>query len=108
SHLPKTYLAEVGSDASDRKLQPLREGIELDDGPARPAQARVIGPRTVELVLTEGRHHQVKRMLAAVGLPVTALCRKAVGTLQLDVKVGELRELTADEIDGALAYEARR
>ena len=49
----------------------------------------------VELTLTEGRNHQVKRMLAAVGLPVLALHREAVGALVLDVPEGSMREASS-------------
>ena len=67
----KTYVAEVEGDPDDDALQRLRDGIELDDGPTAPARARRLGRGRVELVLHEGRKHQVKRMLAAVGHPVT-------------------------------------
>jgi pseudouridine synthase len=104
THLPKRYLATVNDNATDAHLEPLRKGVTLDDGPARPAQAALKGPGLVELTLTEGRNHQVKRMLGAVGLPVLKLHREAVGDLQLDVAEGELRELTAEEIAGALGF----
>ncbi|MGA9523337.1 MAG: pseudouridine synthase, partial [Myxococcaceae bacterium] len=85
THLPKRYVAVVGSRADDAKLEPLRKGIQLHDGAARPARARVLEDGRVELIITEGRHHQVKRMLGEVGLPVTQLHRTAVGRLELDV-----------------------
>jgi 23S rRNA pseudouridine2605 synthase/16S rRNA pseudouridine516 synthase len=103
-HLPKRYLATVHEKATDAMLEPLRKGITLDDGPARPAKARVREKGRVELTLTEGRHHQVKRMLAAVGLPVLALHREAVGGLVLDVPEGTFRELSEGEIREALEY----
>ena len=84
--------------ATDAQLEPLRQGITLDDGPARPAVAKLRSPGVVELTLTEGRNHQAKRMLALLGLPVLALHRDRVGTLQLDLEVGTMRELTADEV----------
>ncbi len=104
THLPKRYVATVQGRADDAKLAPLRAGILLDDGPARPAGAVVRGEDVVELTLTEGRNHQVKRMLGAVGLPVRALHREAVGALALDVPLGGLRELTAEEIREKLGY----
>lgn len=103
--LPKRYLATVRGEPDEAKLQQLREGIVLHDGPTRPAMARLRGPGLVELTITEGRNHQVKRMLGAVGLPVKALHREAVGALELDVPEGGLRELSLDEIRGALRFD---
>ncbi|MBL8954398.1 MAG: rRNA pseudouridine synthase [Myxococcaceae bacterium] len=99
SHLPKRYLATVHEKATDAMLQPLRDGVTLDDGPARPASARLRSAGLVELTITEGRNHQVKRMLALVGLPVLKLHREAVGGLVVDVDEGAMRELGGDEIE---------
>ncbi|WP_373046816.1 pseudouridine synthase [Vulgatibacter sp.] len=104
SHLPKRYLALVQGRVDDERLEPLRRGITLDDGPTRPAVAVARGPGEVELTITEGRNHQVKRMLAAVGLPVRALHREAVGELVLDVPEGQVRELAPDEIASRLGW----
>lgn len=104
SHLPKRYEAEVDGQPTEAALEPLRQGIELEDGPARPAKARVLGPGRVELILMEGRHHQVKRMLAAVGFPVRALHRAQVGEVVLDVPVGQVRRLTATEVTRGLGF----
>lgn len=108
SHLPKRYLARVGHHATDAQLAPLRKGVTLDDGPTRPAQASLREPGLVELTLTEGRNHQVKRMLAHVKLPVKTLHREAVGTLWLDIEVGCARELDAAEIKDRLLFAPRR
>jgi pseudouridine synthase len=105
THLPKRYLAQVGAAPEDPKLEPLRQGVDLHDGPARPARARVRGERAVELTLTEGRNHQVKRMLGAIGLPVTALHREAIGELELDVPEGAFRLLSQDEVRAKLGFE---
>jgi 23S rRNA pseudouridine2605 synthase len=80
----KVYEAEVEGEPSDDALERLRAGIELEDGPTAPAGARRLGPSTVELTLHEGRKHQVKRMLAAVGHPVTRLHRSAYAGLTLE------------------------
>src|SRR5690606_39074722 len=79
SRIPKRYVARVQGGAEEAKVEPLRRGIQLEDGPTRPARVRILDPKTVEVELTEGRHHQVKRLLGAVGLPVNALHRAAVG-----------------------------
>jgi 23S rRNA pseudouridine2605 synthase/16S rRNA pseudouridine516 synthase len=98
THLPKRYLAKVGGTPDDAKLEPLRHGVELEDGVTRPAEARIRGPQEVELTITEGRRHQVKRMLKAVGLPVHKLHREAIGGVSLDVAESQWRMLTTEEV----------
>jgi 23S rRNA pseudouridine2605 synthase len=96
----KTYEAEVGGDPDEDALQRLRDGIDLDDGRTAPARARRLGRGRVELVLHEGRKHQVKRMLAAVGHPVLRLHRAAYAGLTLEgLEPGECRELEPSEIE---------
>jgi pseudouridine synthase len=105
THLPKRYVAEVEGSPSEEALARLRQGLMLEDGPTRPAQARLLAPERVELVLTEGRHHQVKRMLAAVGHPVRVLHREAVGGVALDVPLGAWRRLTEAEVAHGLGFD---
>jgi len=107
THLPKRYLAEVGADVTPGQLGALRQGPTLDDGPTRPAEAVARGPRALALTLTEGRWHQVKRMLEAVGLPTLALHREAVGELACDLPVGQARLLDDAEVTGALGFTPR-
>jgi 23S rRNA pseudouridine2605 synthase len=96
----KTYVVEIEGDADESALRQLRDGLDLDDGPTAPARVRRIGPGSVELVLHEGRKHQVKRMLAAVGHPVTRLHRSAYAGLTLDdLEPGRWRELTGREVE---------
>jgi 23S rRNA pseudouridine2605 synthase len=96
----KTYVAEVEGDPDEDALRRLREGIELEDGRTAPARVRRLGRGRVELVLHEGRKHQVKRMLAAVGHPVTRLHRSGYAGLTLDgLDAGDWRELTAREVE---------
>ena len=96
----KTYEAEVEGDPDEDALQRLRDGLDLDDGPTAPARARRLGPGRVELVLHEGRKHQVKRMLAAVGHPVTRLHRSAYAGLTLEgLEPTRWRELEASEVE---------
>src|SRR6201987_3955146 len=96
----KTYAAEVEGDPDEEALRRLQEGIELEDGRTAPAHARRLGPGRVELVLHEGRKHQVKRMLAAVGHPVTRLHRSAYAGLTLEgLEPARWRELDAAEVD---------
>jgi 23S rRNA pseudouridine2605 synthase len=95
----KVYEAEVEGKPSDEALQRLEQGVELDDGPTAPARARRVGPSTVELTIHEGRKHQVKRMLAAVGHPVTRLHRSRYAGLSLNgLEPGAWRELEPGEV----------
>ena len=96
----KVYVAEVVGEPSAEALAALERGVELDDGRTAPARVRRLGRGRVELVLHEGRKHQVKRMLETVGHPVRSLHRSGYGPLTLDgLDPGEWRELTAREID---------
>jgi 23S rRNA pseudouridine2605 synthase len=96
----KTYVAEIEGDLDDDALRQLSEGVELDDGRTAPARARRLGPGRVELVLHEGRKHQVKRMLAAVGHPVTQLHRPDYAGLTLEgLEPAEWRELEPSEVE---------
>jgi pseudouridine synthase len=95
----KVYEAEVGGEPDDEALARLAEGVELDDGMTAPAGVRRLGPSRVELTLHEGRKHQVKRMLAAVGHPVTRLHRGSYAGLDADgLEPGEWRELSVAEV----------
>jgi 23S rRNA pseudouridine2605 synthase len=95
----KVYQADVEGDPSDEALAQLRDGIELDDGPTSPAQAERLAPGRVELAIHEGRKHQVKRMLAAVGHPVTRLHRSRYAGLTLEgLEPGQWRELEPSEV----------
>jgi 23S rRNA pseudouridine2605 synthase len=95
----KTYEAELEGDPEEEALQQLRDGLDLEDGRTAPARARRLGPGRVELVLHEGRKHQVKRMLAAVGHPVTRLHRVAYAGLTLEgLEPGAFRELEPSEV----------
>jgi 23S rRNA pseudouridine2605 synthase len=103
----KAYEAEVEGSPSDDALRQLAEGVELEDGPTAPAEARRLGPSRIELTLHEGRKHQVKRMCEAVGHTVLRLHRSRYATLTLDgLDPGEWRELTADEVQALRALSA--
>ena len=96
----KVYEVEVEGEPSDEALEALRRGVELDDGPTAPAEAQRRAPSRLELTLHEGRKHQVKRMLAAVGHPVTRLHRSSYAGLTADgLRPGEWRELTLEEVE---------
>jgi 23S rRNA pseudouridine2605 synthase len=96
----KTYLVDVEGEPDDAALRALEEGVELEDGPTAPAGARRLAPSRVELTIHEGRKHQVKRMLEAVGHPVTRLHRTGyAGVSADDLDPGAWRELRASEVE---------
>ncbi|WP_431956846.1 pseudouridine synthase [Nocardia lijiangensis] len=106
----KTYLATVQGEVNNKIIgKRLRDGVELEDGPAKVDRFQVLelgeGRSLVKVVLHEGRKHIVRRLLDAVGHPVTRLVRTHIGPVTLgDQRPGTLRVLGRDEI-GKL-YEA--
>ena len=96
----KVYLARVEGDLDAVAQQALRDGVDLGDFVARPAGVEMVGPGLARLTITEGKFHQVKRMLAAVGHPVLELKRLSIGGVALDAALepGASRPLTADEL----------
>ena len=99
----KTYLARVTGNPGRAALRSLVEGVELEDGPARAREARLVSSQgdeaLVKLVMGEGRKREVRRLLAAVGHPVTALVRTAIGPVTAPgLKPGSWRDLTLDEV----------
>ena len=99
----KEYLAEVEGVPTPRQVGRLRRGVDLEDGLARAKSVRVTGRSggrgAVRLVMTEGRKQEVRRLLAAVGLPVVRLVRLRVGEVRLGrLRPGERRELTHEEV----------
>jgi len=95
----KVYEAEVQGRITPEILNMLSIGIELEDGKTAPAKANKLSDNKIELTIHEGRNHQVKRMLDAVGLPVRRLHRSKYGSLDLTgLRPGQWRDLTSDEI----------
>lgn len=100
----KEYLAEVGGAPTQRQLGRLRRGVRLDDGLARALHARAVGRSgdargAVRIVVAEGRKHEVRRMLDAVGLPVRRLVRVRIGPVRLGrLRPGERRDLSSEEV----------
>ncbi len=99
NEVAKAYRVELRRPPSDADLEQLRRGVELEDGPTRPAQVRRLGERRVEIVLREGRNRQVRRMAEAVGNGVVELRRVRFGPIELgSLSPGEARRLGEDEI----------
>ena len=110
--MEKTYWVQVEGSPSEAALEPLRQGVLLNDGPTRPARAQLISapdalwhreppvrvrqsiPTSwIELAISEGRNRQVRRMTAAVGFPTLRLIRAAIGPYQLkELPPGTWRE----------------
>lgn len=101
-HVPKVYLATTAEPVTASLLVRLQAGVKLIDEPAPlRANARQLGAHQLEIIVDQGKYHQVKRMLAAAGNHCAALCRTAIGGLtleSLDLAVGEWRYLEADEL----------
>ncbi|HUA82212.1 MAG TPA: pseudouridine synthase [Bryobacteraceae bacterium] len=109
SKVPKTYLVKANALLSEEQLDRLRHGIELADGPTRPAQVARIRESArytfFEITITEGRNRQVRRMVEAVGAKVLKLVRTRIGPLEIgSLEIGKYRELTREELQriGAL------
>lgn len=102
-HVPKVYEAQVKHPLDSRQVARLLEGVVLDDDP-RPVKAQAalaLGEHHLQMTLTEGKYHQVKRMVAAVGNRVESLHRSSIGSLHLTDALlpGQWRWLTREEVD---------
>jgi pseudouridine synthase len=98
-HVPKTYRVRASVPLSDEQLDQLRGGLELRDGPTRPALVTRLDPCTFEITITEGRYRQVRRMVEAIGAKVDKLTRIAIGSLTIgELAAGSARELSDDEV----------
>jgi 23S rRNA pseudouridine2605 synthase len=100
----KEYFVEVEGKPTPAELRALRAGLELDDGPTRPARVAIVqesdrGTTALEIVVKEGRKRMVRRMFASVGHPVVRLARTRIGPLR-DPRLapGTWRALATDEV----------
>lgn len=104
-HVPKTYFAEIDGVVTEDDVSIFKEGVTLDDGyVTKPGDLVILESGAlskIELTITEGKFHQVKRMFEAVGKKVVELKRIQIGGLPLDnqLKEGEYRELTEEELE---------
>ena len=107
-HVPKTYRVKATRPLSDDDLDRLRHGLELRDGPTRPAVVTRLGPAKFEITITEGRNRQVRRMVEALDARVEKLVRIAIGGIGLgDLASGETRALSSAEVAALYAPERR-
>ena len=102
-HVDKTYLVEVDGQLTEGDQKALAVGLELGDGlKCLPARLELTGrPQVGRLTIREGKYHQVKRMMACLGKPVTALKRVSMGGVALDPALapGQWRALTLEEVE---------
>ena len=109
-HVDKTYLAQVKGIMTDEDIETFAQGIPLKDFTCQPAKLELVSmdaeknQSLVRVTIAEGKFHQVKRMVAYCGKEVVDLQRLTMGTLTLDedLKRGEWRRLTKDELEGLL------
>lgn len=86
-HVPKVYEAVTEEDIPAEAAALFASGaltLHGESRPCAPARLEILSPRRARLTLTEGKYHQVRRMLAAVGAPVASLCRISIGSLRLE------------------------
>lgn len=100
--IAKTYQVKASALLPADQLEQLRRGIELSDGPTRPALVRHLRDSArftfLELTITEGRNRQVRRMIEALGCKVLKLVRVAIGPIRIgSLPIGKWRRLTAEE-----------
>lgn len=100
-HVAKTYYLEYTGTLVEDAIQRVADGIEIGEkNPTRPAVLHLLESGKAELTITEGKFHQVKRMIAALGGKVIFLKRIAMAGIMLDsnLALGEYRELTSEEL----------
>lgn len=103
--VPKTYQVKCSTHITNEQIDRLREGVELNDGPTRPAIVNHLRDSEkysfLEIQITEGRNRQVRRMVEAIDSKVLKLVRVAIGPVRIaDLEVGQWRELTVAERSG--------
>ena len=106
-HVPKVYEVTTAESITDKQVQRLLEGVVLDDSPkpVKAAACMAVSQNHMRLTLTEGKYHQVKRMLIAVGNAVVGLHRSQIGAMPLpqDLAPGQWRWITPDELQALSA-----
>ncbi|MEG0239862.1 pseudouridine synthase [Anaerorhabdus sp.] len=104
-HVDKTYYVEISEPLSKESIELIEKGITIDgDELCKPAKVKVLSDKAIELTITEGKFHQVKRMILACQSEVTYLKRISMGSLQLDeeLELGQWRYLTNDELESLM------
>ncbi len=100
-HVEKRYRAVVDGELTEKDAEAFAAGMNLGDFTAQPAKLTILSPSLAEVVISEGKYHQVKRMFAATGHEVLQLHRCAFGPVELDPELqeGQWRELKPEETE---------
>ena len=103
NEIPKTYMAKIEGTLTEKDLNPIRSGIELDGVLTKKCKAHIVETNKaytkVHITITEGKNRQVRRMFEAIGKNVELLRRVSIGQLKLSgLNRGEIRTLREDEI----------
>ena len=106
--IPKTYLVKVAGILSEERIQRLRDGLELSDGPTKPAEVKRLRDTAsctfLEIAIREGRNRQVRRMIDAVESKVLKLVRTAIGPIEIaGLGIGMHRALAPAEVRQLIA-----
>ena len=101
--VPKTYLVKTSTRLTDQQIEQLQKGVMLSDGPTQPAIVKRVRDSAkysfIEIIISEGRNRQVRRMIEAIGSKALKLVRTDIGGVRIgELPIGKYRELTADEI----------
>lgn len=99
-HVKKRYAVTIDTPVTNEMVDGFKNGVILNDGECKEALLEITGTNTAVVTLTEGRYHQIKRMFGCFGAKVIELERISMGSLTLpsDLKRGECRELTEEEL----------
>ncbi|MBO5149337.1 MAG: 16S rRNA pseudouridine(516) synthase, partial [Anaerotignum sp.] len=99
-HVQNIYRVELDIPVTEEMQKGFAEGVELNDGVCKDAKLVILGEKTAEVTLREGRYHQIKRMFGCYGAKVVELHRIAMGELFLpdDLPEGQCRELTEEDL----------
>lgn len=100
-HITKTYNVTIDIDMTNDMVIGFKDGVNLSDVECKSASLEITGKNTGIVILTEGRYHQIKRMFGCFGAKVIELERISMGNFSLpsDLKIGEVREFTLEELD---------
>lgn len=99
-HVKKEYEVTIDIPLTTNMVDGFKNGIKLNDGECKSADLKITGDYTANVILTEGRYHQIKRMFGCYGAKVTDLKRICIGNLYLpdDIELGKGREATTEEL----------
>ena len=100
-HVKKEYEVTLDIPVTLEMVKGFKEGVKLNDGECKSAYLEIKGEYTANVIISEGRYHQIKRMFGCFGAKVIELERISMGNFSLpsDLKLGEVREFTEEELE---------